>query len=164
MWVYRVWTRTLRNPTLLCMARYVTTIQTPLSTSEAFKRVADVARFAEWDPGVLEGKQVVGSSPGLGATYELLIDGVPKQVFRYEVQTFEPGEQFYMVARTPRFTSRDTIRVHRRGEHTFVTYEAELQANGAFGLLDPLLQRVFKRIGDRAAAGLATFLGGAIVS
>jgi hypothetical protein len=146
------------------VARYITTIRTPLTAEDAFARVADVARFAEWDPGVLEGKQVVGHAPGMGAAYELLIDGVPKQVFRYEVEKFEAGSRYFMVAKTKRLTSLDSIVVTRVGNQTHVTYDAELKAGGFWDVFDWGLQRVFNRIGDRAARGLARFLDGEIVS
>jgi hypothetical protein len=146
------------------VARYITTIRTALSAEDAFARVADVARFAEWDPGVLEGKQVGGSGPGVGAAYELLIDGVPKQVFRYQVESFEPGSRYFMVAKTKRFTSLDSIVVARVGNQTHVTYDAELRAGGFLGIFDWGLQRIFNRIGDRAAKGLARFLEGEIAS
>jgi len=41
-----------------------------------------------------------------------------------------------------------------------VTYDAELTLNGLLGLADPLLGLSFKRIGDRAAAGLIRALDG----
>jgi hypothetical protein len=35
-----------------------------------------------------------------------------------------------------------------------VTYDAELRMNGLLKVVDPLLGLMFKRIGDRAVAGL----------
>jgi hypothetical protein len=144
------------------MAHYRTTIRCSLSSAEAFARMADVARFAEWDPGVLKGKQVVGAEPAVGAKYDLLIDATPKQTFQYEITEFEPGSRYLMVARTRFLTSIDEITVDASGADTRVTYDATLLARGALGLFDGPLQRIFNKLGDRAAKGLALFLGGSI--
>lgn len=127
--------------------------------------MSDVARFAEWDPGVRAGKQVEGSGPGVGAAYDLLLAG--GQTFRYRVESFEPNARYYMVARTSRFVSLDTVTVEKHGEHTLVTYDAELRTRGLVGklpLVDWGLQRIFNRIGARASAGLARFLDGAVAA
>jgi hypothetical protein len=39
-----------------------------------------------------------------------------------------------------------------------MVYDAQLDANGIGRLADPVLSIVFRRIGDRAAAGLSTRL------
>ncbi len=41
-----------------------------------------------------------------------------------------------------------------------VTYEADLSLKGVLRIGDPLLGLAFRRIGDRAAAGLRTALDG----
>jgi hypothetical protein len=139
-----------------------------MSPAEAFAAVSDVSRFQEWDPGVLAGKRVAdddaGSGIGVGAAYDLTIDAMPKQVFRYQITEFEAPERFLMVAKTRRFTSIDEIRVIADGTGCKVTYDAELLLNGVLSVFDIALKRVFNRIGDRAAKGLATFLNGEIVS
>ena len=43
---------------------------------------------------------------------------------------------------------------------SIVTYDTVLKLKGPLGLADPLLARSFKKIGDRAAAGLETALAG----
>jgi hypothetical protein len=47
---------------------------------------------------------------------------------------------------------------------TTVTYDARLTLNGPLALLDPLLGAAFRRIGDRATAGLCRVLQGSRVS
>ena len=50
------------------MARYTSSVPTALSAAEAFAYMSDVARFAEWDPGIERSVRVgAGASPGLGA-------------------------------------------------------------------------------------------------
>jgi Polyketide cyclase / dehydrase and lipid transport len=146
------------------VAKYTTSVKSPLSVEEAFAAVSDVARFQEWDPGVLAGKRVKGEAPGVGTAYDLTIDGTPKQIFRYETLEFEAHKRFLMVAKTKRFTSIDEIRFAPEGTGSRITYDAELKINGVLSVLDFALKRIFNRIGDRAARGLATFLKGYIVS
>ena len=145
------------------MAHYETTIRSPLSPADAFAAVADVARFAEWDPGVLHGVQVSGRGPALGAVYELTIKAVPPQLFRYRTIEFEAPRRYLMVASTLFFTSIDEVRVAPSGDGSATTYHAELKLNGPLRVFDLGLRMVFARIGDRAAAGLARFLRGTIV-
>ena len=54
--------------------------------------------------------------------------------------------------------SVDTITFEDDDRGTVVVYDAELDAKGIGRLADPLLSMVFRRIGDRAAAGLRTRL------
>jgi hypothetical protein len=140
------------------MAVYSTSVRTPLSTSDAFARVADVSRFQEWDPGVSKSVRVVGEGNGVGTVYALTIGGSSPQVFRYEVMEFDEGKRLLMIAKTKRFTSVDEISVASDERGTVVRYHAELTLNGALRIFDLPLRFVFNRIGDRAAKGLAKFM------
>lgn len=146
------------------MATYQTSVRTALSVSEAFERMARVERFAEWDPGVLRGTQVRGAGPGPDAVYDLLIDALPKQTFRYRITQYDAPTRYRMVAKTLLFTSYDDVIVEASEGGARVTYAAELVLNGPLGAFDRALRPVFHRIGDRAARGLAQFLGGTIVA
>jgi Polyketide cyclase / dehydrase and lipid transport len=146
------------------VAFYKTSIVSPLSTEVAFAKMAEVTHFAQWDPGVLRGKQVTGDRPGVGAEYNLIINATPQQLFRYRIDQFEPNKRYLMTAKTAVFTSIDEISVEPRGEGSLVTYGAELKLNGPLRLFDFGLRMVFGRIGDQAAAGMARFLEGSILS
>ena len=52
------------------MARYLTTVPTPLSAVDAFAWMADITHFAQWDPGV---KRVFASSYQGTGNYEFNI-------------------------------------------------------------------------------------------
>lgn len=58
------------------MAHYETSARTNHSPTEAFAMMADMTRFAEWDPGVQSATQTSGTEPGLGAAYRLVVNGV----------------------------------------------------------------------------------------
>jgi carbon monoxide dehydrogenase subunit G len=142
------------------MARYVTTVSTPLSPAEAFAFMADVTRFAEWDPGVKHAARVRGDGPGFGTIYELTVDAGTTSVMRYATTEFQAPRRFVLVAKTAFLTSIDEVRVEASPTGARVTYDAKLTLNGPLSWFDSLLARAFERIGDKAAAGLRTALKG----
>ncbi len=142
------------------MARYVTTVATPLSPDEAFDFMADVTRFAEWDPGVTQAVRVPGTPDGTGAAFDLTVKAGATSVMRYVVTTWEPPRRFVMEASTSTLTSVDVIEVVPDGTGARVTYDATLTLRGVLGVFDPALRIAFRVIGDRAAAGLRRALGG----
>jgi hypothetical protein len=136
------------------MARYVTSVATPLSPAEAFAYMSDVTRFLEWDPGIRRAVRVAGDGAGVGTAYDLTVEAGGTRVMRYEVQEYEAPRRLRLLARTPFLTSEDEVRVEPEGHGSIVTYDATLTLHGPLGLFDPLLRLAFRRIGDRAAAGL----------
>ena len=145
------------------MARYVTSVATPLSADEAFSYMADVTHFAEWDPGVKRVRRVAGDGIGAGTTYDLTVQAGGSTVMRYEVRECEPPRRLVLVARTAFLTSVDEVHVEARGSGATVTYDAKLTFNGPLGLFDPILRVAFRHIGDRAAVGLRRALSGEAV-
>jgi hypothetical protein len=146
------------------MARYETSVATELSAAEAFAYMADVNHFVLWDPGVKRVRRVAGDGAGVGSAYDLTVQAGGTTVMRYEVKQYEPPHRLLLVARTAFLTSVDEIRVEASGSGSIVTYDAELTLNGPLRLLDPLLRVAFRRIGDRAAAGLQRVLSGKAVA
>jgi hypothetical protein len=146
------------------MAHYVTSATTALSPAEAFSYMADVTRFVEWDPGVARVRRVAGSGAGVGTAYDLTVQSVPPMVMRYEVTEHEPPRRIVLVARTVFLSSVDEIRVEPSGSGSIVTYDARLTLNGPLRGFDPLLRLAFRRIGDRAAAGLKRVLASKTVT
>ena len=69
-----------------------------------------------------------------------------------------------LVATHSWFRSIDTISATGDDNGSDVTYDATLELRSPFAILDPLLGLAFKRIGDKAAAGLIRALDGASVS
>jgi carbon monoxide dehydrogenase subunit G len=141
------------------MARYVVSIAGPRSPAEAFGFMADLTHFSQWDPGVKKAVQVVGDGPGLGAAYDLTVAAVGTMVMRYVVTSYEAPRRVVVVAKTRWLTSIDEITVESNPAGSLVTYDAKLTLRGPLALFDGLLARSFRRIGDRAAAGLRRALG-----
>lgn len=145
------------------MARYRMTVRTDLTPADAFAYMADLRNFAEWDPGVSSAQQVAGTGPGLDAAYDIEASG---SMLRYDVDLYEPPATIRARASNRFITSVDTITVSPDsvGPGSIVTYDADLTLNGALRVGDPVLRLVFKRIGDKAAAGLTAELSGTRVS
>ncbi len=145
------------------MAFYTTRIATPLSPAAAFDFVADLRRFADWDPGVRTAVQVSGTGPGPGAAYDLTIAS-NGTVMRYHVREFQAPRRLVVEALTLWLHSYDVLQVEPAGEGAVVTYDARLTLRGPLALADLLLRPVFRRIGDAAAQGLAKALQGRVLA
>jgi carbon monoxide dehydrogenase subunit G len=141
------------------MAHYSTTIASPLTPAAAFAYMADLRNFADWDPGVRGVNQIRGDGAGDGATFDVVVAGAAgrNMTLRYVTTRYEPTSTIQAEARSRAFTSIDVV---PDGTGSRVTYDADLRLNGPLALFDPALKLLFKRIGDRAAAGLATALDG----
>jgi hypothetical protein len=143
------------------MARYVVHVRSPKSPAESFAYVADLSNFAEWDPGVVKVEQTEGDGPGLDAVFDVAVKAIRGPlVLRYRTTVYDPPGSIVARAQSHLLTSIDTITVVGDGTGSVVTYDAELTLNGLLGLADPLLGLGFKKIGDRAAAGLIGALDG----
>lgn len=144
------------------MASYTATIITPLSVDEAWARMEDVTRFAEWDPGVRAARQVAGDGPGPDAAYVLTVDSIKGALdLRYDVIEFEAPRRLYLVADTGVLRSEDTVTIADTPAGTSLVYHAELTLRGIYAVATPVLAVAFQVIGRRAAAGLRTFLDAA---
>jgi len=143
------------------MAHYETSVATTRPAEEAFAMMADMTRFAEWDPGVQSAEQVSGTEPGLDAAYRLVVDGVgpaPATPLTYVMKEFEVGRRYRAEAQAKFFASDDIVSVTPTDDGCVVTYGADLVLSGPFKIFDPLLKPIFNKIGDAAAAGLQDFL------
>jgi carbon monoxide dehydrogenase subunit G len=143
------------------MARFVVHVRSPKPAVEAFAYMADLSNFAEWDPGVDHAEQVQGDGPGIDAAFDVAVKAIRGSLtLRYQITDYDPPDKVVARAESRLLTSLDTITVRGDGDGSVVTYDAELKLNGLLGVADPLLGLSFKRIGDRAAAGLVRALDG----
>jgi hypothetical protein len=147
------------------MLRYRTSVTTDIARDQAFSDLSHFDRAAEWDPGVVEGAMLTREPVGRGSRFGLRAKFLGRTVpMEYEIVEFEPGTRVVLRAETPFVRSVDTITVgsassvSRSGTPEFgatvVTYDARLEPKGAGWFATPLLALAFRRIGDRAAAGL----------
>jgi hypothetical protein len=144
------------------MARYTVHIRSPLAPGVAFAFMADLTNFERWDPGVDRAVQVVGARPGPDAAFDVTVKGM-RRPLRYVTNTYDPPHRVVVQARSRLLTSLDEIDVAPDGSGSIVTYDARLTLNGPFGFLDGMLAAPFRRVADRATAGLVDALDGALV-
>jgi hypothetical protein len=143
------------------MARYLCRISTRLEQVAVFAYMSDVRNFERWDPGVVSSVQIVGDGAGPDSVYEVLTsNGGRENLFRYETVEYDPPRRFTIVGRKAPFTSTDVIEVDSADGGSIVTYLADLEMPFPLSLADRWLQRIFERIGDAAATGLAEALDG----
>ncbi len=137
------------------MPTYRTVIQTPAEPAEVFAYLSRFDRAEEWDPGVTRGEMVTGEPVGLGSRFRLVARFLGRSLpLEYEVVDFVAPERLVLRAETGALRSTDTITCGAEGSGTLVLYEAVLEAKGWARFADPFLAVAFRRIGDRAAAGL----------
>jgi len=141
------------------MARYRTSFRTRQTGETAFAYLSRFERAVEWDPGVTAGVMVTPEPVGLGSRFRLVAAFGGRAIpLEYEIVEHTPPERVVLRAETATIRSTDTITFVAEGSDTIVTYEALLEAKGFARLAEPLLALAFRRIGDRAAAGLRTGL------
>ena len=145
------------------MARYVTKVRTRRPPAEVFAYMADLRNFAEWDPGVKQVAQVEGDGGGPGTVFDVTVRGRSEQVLRYRTAVFDAPHELFVVAKTKSLTSEDRITVDADGTGAIVTYHAVLRLNGLLRVGGPVLSLLFRRIGDRASAGLCRALEGEVL-
>lgn len=143
------------------MARYVTTIESPMKPSEAFELMADVRNFERWDPGVSRSVLVDGEAGEMGSAYDVSLTGM---TLRYVTIEHQPPHRLVVEAKNLLLRSYDVVTVVPTDDGSSVTYDAMVELQGPLGLFDALLGLAFDRIGDRAAAGLAEALDGSITT
>ncbi len=143
------------------MPQQTITVSTDRSPEDVFAYLADFRSVAEWDPGVTN-VELVSGTPGEGdAVYDVTTSSGIE--LRYEVTEFIPGHRFTLIADNGRFRSVDVISVERGGAGAVATYDATLTFSGSLNFLSPLLAPVFKRVADKAGAGLERALDGKLV-
>jgi len=147
------------------MARYQTSVRTPWEPERAFGYMSNLENFDEWDPGTTSSQRVVGSAPGLGTAYDLVIRTAGRNMtLRYETIEFDAPRRITARADTKTLQSLDIITVEATPDGgSIVRYDANISLKGLAKLATPLLALGFQRIGDHAAAGLRRALEGTAV-
>jgi len=142
------------------MARYHTTVESTRPLEEVFDYLAEFSNARRWDPGVVEGQNVTGMPLGEGTRFRLVSRFLGRRIpLEYRIIGFERPNRVVFQADQSVLRSTDEIRLTATPDGTSVTYDADLRLKGPVGrLMDPMLALSFRRIGDRAAAGLRAAL------
>ncbi|WP_426574633.1 SRPBCC family protein [Aquihabitans sp. McL0605] len=137
------------------MIEFTTTMETGRTPESVFAYLADLTNFAEWDPGTKRSVQVEGDGPGFAAGYRLKVGLIS---MHYTITEFDAPKRVTAQGTHPLVRSTDTMLVEPIPTGTRVTYRADLRPRGPLQLLNPAFERIFKRMGDDAAQGLARAL------
>jgi len=141
------------------MAKYLAVVNSKQPIETAFDYLSDLTNLEEWDPGVSEAKLVEGSNHGLAGKYAVKAN---RANLEYEITVLDKPNHLGFQAKTRFFTSVDHIYFKKTETGCEVTYDALLELNGPLSFLDFALKKMFKRIGDKAATGLAEALDGEV--
>lgn len=141
------------------MARYHATVTSRRPASETFDYLATFSNAAQWDPGVLAGEQVDPGPVGVGSRFRLVVPFLGRRLeLTYLVITHAPHRGVVLAAASRLLRSTDRIVVTPASAGAPVSYNADVRLAGPLRLLDPLLRRGFRTVGDRATAGLTSVL------
>jgi hypothetical protein len=141
------------------MARFLATIDAPLSCEDAFDALLDFSRCAEWDPSVLRAQRLTLGALAPGARFRVVVSafGVPSAL-SYTLIAAERPHRIVLRAEQGPLVSLDEIAIAPRGGGVRVTYDALLTLSGAARLAEPVLGAWFQRSGARSAEGLRVWL------
>ncbi|HVN52622.1 MAG TPA: SRPBCC family protein [Acidimicrobiales bacterium] len=138
------------------MAHYQTSFTSPTSPEVAFDYLSRFSTTAEWDPGVVEARDLTPDPVGVGSAFEVVSSFLGRRVpLRYEVVEYDAPRRVVLRAENSSVRSTDTITFEAGADGaTVVSYDAVLEPRGPARVMAPLFTLLFRRIGDRAARGL----------
>jgi hypothetical protein len=143
------------------MVHYHATIDSPCGPAETFDYLATFSNAEQWDPGVLSGEQLDSGPVRVGTRFRLVVPFLGRRLpLTYVVTRYSPAGMIALEAVSGLLRLVDWIEVAAEGDGATVSYDADVRLRGPLRLLDPMLQRGFGAVGDRAAAGLAAALAG----
>ncbi len=141
------------------MVNYRTEIVATTNAGEAFAYLSRFDSAAEWDPGVVSATMLTPEPVRLGSRFRLHARFAGRTTpLEYEIVEFDPDRRVVLRAENAFIRSTDTITFAAEGSGARVIYDALLEPKRASWLFEPIVRRSFRRIGDRAAAGLTRVL------
>ena len=137
------------------MAHYRTSVTTPHHPEGAFDYMASFENVAEWDPGVVEAEPIDSGKPRAGRRVRVVVSSAGRKMpLEYRIAEIDAPRRVLLIAETSTLRSVDEITVEPAPGGSTVTYDANLELLGPLRIFNPALAIVFRRVGDRAAAGL----------
>ena len=123
--------------------------------------LADFTNAQEWDPGTVRCERLDDGPLRPGARWHNVSKVLGRETeLTYELVSLEP-HRVVLRGTNKTATSTDDIAVAPEGDGSRVTYSAHIVFNGLARLADPLMQRVFERLGDETVTGIRRALGDA---
>ena len=155
------------------MATYETILTVPRSVEETFAFVSDFRHAVHWDPRTYAVEKTTQGPIGVGTRFMLTGGMMREDLVRrlriprslagmplpYDVVKFDPPKEFILKGESRLFRYCDHLEFSHDGNGTLLRYFAELEMKGALVVSEPLLRRLFKRIGDEATRDLPATVG-----
>lgn len=150
------------------VALYETTLTVPLSVEETFAFVSDFRHAARWDPRTYAVEKTTDGPIGVGTRF-VLTGGLLREetvkrlhiphslagmALPYDVVEFERPDYFVLEGESRLVRYRDRLEFSQQGESSRLLYTAELHLKGPLSSGEPLLRKMFSRIGDDATRHL----------
>jgi len=142
------------------VATYRTSLSSPRPPADVFAYLARFSNAVGWDPGVVAAEDRSAGPPARGSAYRLVVRflGLPVPL-DYRIVEIDPPTRVVLQAENTVVRSTDVIEVAPApGGGSTIDYQASLITKGLSAVLAPLVAVAFRRIGDRAAAGLRAAL------
>ena len=150
------------------VATYETILTVPHPIDVTFAFVSDFRNAARWDPRTYSAEKATDGPIGVGTRF-MLTGGLMREDFAqrmhlptrligmplpYDIVEFDPPNEFVLKGETGLVGYCDRLRFSATEEGTSLRYSAQLEMKGPMRIGEPLLRRVFTRIGDEATRGL----------
>lgn len=150
------------------VAIYETILTIPQSVDETFAFVSDFRNAAQWDPRTFAVEKTTDGGIGVGTRFMLTGGILPEATVKrlhlptsmagmalpYDVVEFDAPHEFVLEGQSRLVRYRDHLEFWPDGNDTRLRYFAELLLKGPLSIMEPLLARMFQRIGDDATRDL----------
>ncbi|WP_270887026.1 SRPBCC family protein [Pedococcus sp. 5OH_020] len=130
------------------------------SPAQVLAYLSDFGNAEQWDPGTVRCTRVDSGEVTVGSRWKNVSKVLGRETeLDYELVRLEPDRLILRGSNTTA-TSTDDIAVVAHPSGSEVTYHAHIMFNGPARLAEPLMQRVFERLGDQTVAGIRRALDG----
>lgn len=126
----------------------------PQQPAQVVAYLSDFGNAPQWDPGTVRCTRVDGGPVRVGSTWKNVSKVLGRETeLDYSLVTLEPDHVVLRgTNKTATSTDDITVRPHEGG--SVVTYHAHIVFNGLARLAEPLMQRVFEKLGDETVDGI----------
>jgi Polyketide cyclase / dehydrase and lipid transport len=137
------------------MARYRASIDTSREREEMFAYLSDFSTTEEWDPGVVSATRGDVGPARVGSEFHLVARFLGREnELTYRITEYDPPCAVTFRGENATVISEDRITFEPLATGTRITYDADLRLKGPTRAADWFLGLAFKRVGERALAGL----------
>jgi carbon monoxide dehydrogenase subunit G len=141
------------------MANYKATLESHLPAEEVFSYLSDFSNTREWDPSTVQAERVDDGPVREGSEFRLVAAFLGREsAITYRVVEYDPPNAVGFRGENSTVISLDRIAVEATDTGSRIAYDAKLTLKGLSKLADPLLGIAFRRVGDRALAGMRATL------